>query len=116
MRILTVGWSSYTIWRTMDIQHRFTHLVSGQDSACQFDLFTGYFSSRLALQVCVDGVESVGQFLTPRLPTQVPDLILSCLGLLATGYLGWHLIKVFSEHTFNCVGPPAEVIRMYRVR
>ena len=52
MRVLSVGWASYTIWRTQDIENRLQHLISDPvDSACHFDLFRGYFEFRLSLQV-----------------------------------------------------------------
>ena len=52
MRVLSVGWASYTIWRTQDIENRLHHLISDPvDSACHFDLFKGYFEFRLSLQV-----------------------------------------------------------------
>ncbi|KAJ3543147.1 hypothetical protein NM688_g5893 [Phlebia brevispora] len=95
MRVLSVSWSSYTIWRTLDIQRRLDHLVSDpNDSACRFDLFHGYIPFRIALQV--------------------PDLVISCLALFITGYLGWRLIRSFNEHTFKRVGPPPDVVRLYR--
>lgn len=59
MRVLSVGWSSYTIWRTLDIETRLDHLIyNPADSACKFDLFRGYFGFRVSLQVRTDWHDS----------------------------------------------------------
>ena len=66
MRVLSVSWSSYTIWRTLDIHRRLDHLVSDpDDSACRFDLFHGYIPFRIALQVCLHSSDPEVQVTRP---------------------------------------------------
>ncbi|TCD64570.1 hypothetical protein EIP91_003897 [Steccherinum ochraceum] len=95
MRILETIWSSYTIWRTLDIQHRLQTLVVDDSSACRADLFCQYFHNRLSFQVL--------------------DLILNVTGLICTACMAWFLIKMYNIQTFKRVGPPNEVVRIYRV-
>ena len=56
MRALYVGWSAYTIWRTLDVRQRFERLVISNDSACRFDLFPGYTRNRMMLQVSLNRI------------------------------------------------------------
>ena len=51
MRILETSWSSYTIWRTRDIQHRFEILLVDEGSPCRANLFPHYSQTRLSFQV-----------------------------------------------------------------
>ncbi|TCD71409.1 hypothetical protein EIP91_010115 [Steccherinum ochraceum] len=95
MRILETTWSSYTIWRTLDIQHRFQILVVDDSSPCRADLFPHYFHTRLSFQI--------------------PDLVLNVTGLVCTSCMAWLLIKMYSIQTFKRVGPPNKVVRIYRV-
>ncbi|KAI0085526.1 hypothetical protein BDY19DRAFT_438960 [Irpex rosettiformis] len=95
MRCLATGWSAYTIWRTIDLRTRLWHLIMAPNTPCHtdFEFLPDYFKSRLAFQV--------------------PDLILNVVALIFTGLLGWRLVKSFSRNVFNCVGPPAKIIRLY---
>ncbi|KAI0072174.1 hypothetical protein K474DRAFT_1729343 [Panus rudis PR-1116 ss-1] len=93
IRLLLVGWSAYTIWRTKDIQTRFLHLISGPDTPCRFDFFPTYFQTRIALQI--------------------PELVLAFTACAFSGYLGWHLMKTFQAQTFKHVGPPESIIHIY---
>ncbi|KAK7676940.1 hypothetical protein QCA50_020058 [Cerrena zonata] len=94
MRILAVGWWGYTIWRTADIRMRFHNLLVEPSSPCHYDFFPTYFKTRFSYQI--------------------PELILACSGCVLTVFCGWHLVKIFKAHTFNRVGPPEAIIRMYR--
>ncbi|KAI0085532.1 hypothetical protein BDY19DRAFT_996665 [Irpex rosettiformis] len=97
MRVLSTGWSAYTIWRTKDLDNRLFHLIVNEGrTPCHsdFGIFPNYIKMRIALQI--------------------PDLILNVCALLFTGLLGYRLIKTFSENVFNCVGPPAKIGRLYR--
>ena len=53
MRLLSTGWSAYTIWRTTDLRDRLWHIIIAPNTPCHtdFDFLSGYFKSRLALQV-----------------------------------------------------------------
>jgi len=88
----------YTIWRTRDIQRRFELLLSLDSSPCGLQdadtLFPGYFTSRRALQI--------------------PDLTLNVVALLLAIYLSIKLIKVYGANTFNRVGAPKAIIRIYK--
>ncbi|KAI0691822.1 hypothetical protein BC835DRAFT_100563 [Cytidiella melzeri] len=96
MRVLATAWCAYTVWRTHDLDTRLWHILIGPDTPCHtdFDFLQGYISSRLTFQI--------------------PDLVLSIVALLFTAILGWRLLKSFSENVFNCVGPPARIVRLYR--
>lgn len=96
-RSLTTGWSMYVIWRTGDVRSRFEMLLHSVDSPCQVAvdrLFPNYFQSREILQV--------------------PDVAMNVVSLLLAIYLSMKLIKVYGAHTFNRVGAPKEIIRIYK--
>ncbi|KAJ7285050.1 hypothetical protein C8J57DRAFT_1290289 [Mycena rebaudengoi] len=96
-RALTTGWSMYIIWRTGDVQSRFETLLHSPDSPCRIEvdtLFPKYFQSREALQI--------------------PDLTLNVASLALAIYLSLKLIKVYGANTFNRVGAPKEIIRIYK--
>ncbi|KAJ7650226.1 hypothetical protein FB45DRAFT_887343 [Roridomyces roridus] len=103
-RILSTAWSMYIIWRTVDIHSRFEILLNSADSPCQIPgatpvdivdaLFSGYFEAREALQI--------------------PDLVMNVVSLCMAIYLSVKLIKVYGPHTFNRVGAPKEIIRIYK--
>jgi len=96
-RVLASAWSLYIVWRNGDNQYRFTLLLSSPDSPCRpldiNDLFPGYFASRQALQI--------------------PDVTLNLIGLSMSIYLSHKLIKVYGANTFNRVGAPPAIIRIY---
>ncbi|KAJ7067005.1 hypothetical protein C8F01DRAFT_1119953 [Mycena amicta] len=96
-RALATGWSTYIVWRTGDIHSRFNLILSSEDSPCkplQVDqLFPGYFASREALQI--------------------PDLTLNVVALLLSAYLSAKLVKIYAANTFNRVGAPPAIIRIY---
>ncbi|KAK7033170.1 hypothetical protein R3P38DRAFT_3313235 [Favolaschia claudopus] len=96
-RTLATGWSMYIIWRTGDVRERFEILLHSNDSPCRFEvdqLFPSYFASRSALQI--------------------PDLALNVIALLLALYLSRKLIKIYGLNTFNRVGAPPEIIRVYK--
>jgi len=97
-RTLTTGWSMYIIWRTGDIRSRFEILLQSPDSPCANvavdTLFPSYFQSREVLQI--------------------PDLTMNVVSLCLAIYLSLKLIKVYGPNTFNRVGAPKEIIRIYK--
>ncbi|KAF7327699.1 hypothetical protein MKEN_00349400 [Mycena kentingensis (nom. inval.)] len=97
-RFLCTGWSIYIVWRTGDIRKRFEMLLASDDSPCKplqvDELFPGYFASREALQI--------------------PDLTLNIVALVLSVYLSTKLIKVYGVNTFNRVGAPPAIIRIYK--
>ncbi|KAJ6576527.1 hypothetical protein DFH09DRAFT_1149585 [Mycena vulgaris] len=97
LRTLTTGWSMYIIWRTGDVRSRFDTLLSSSDSPCHVQvetLFPSYFESRKILQI--------------------PDLVMNVVSLALAAYLSMKLIKVYGPNTFNRVGAPKEIIRIYK--
>ncbi|CAK5269355.1 unnamed protein product [Mycena citricolor] len=95
-RTLATAWSMYIIWRTNDIYSRFTLLLEHEDSPCQVkvdELFAGYFATRRNLQI--------------------PDLTLNTVALAVSIYLTVKLIKIYGPNTFNRVGAPKHIIRIY---
>jgi len=97
-RALSTGWSMYIVWRTVDIRARFDMLLASADSPCRplevDELFPGYFTSRTALQI--------------------PDLTMNVVALMMSIYLSTKLIKVYGLNTFNRVGAPPAIIRIYK--
>jgi len=96
-RALSTGWSMYIIWRTGDVRIRFDTLLNSPDSPCQVPvdtLFPSYFESREILQI--------------------PDLVMNVVSLGLAAYLSTKLIKVYGPNTFNRVGAPKEIIRIYK--
>jgi len=103
-RTLSTAWSMYIIWRTVDVHSRFEILLNSVDSPCQpvagnnIDivdiLFPSYFQSREILQI--------------------PDLVMNIISLCLAVYLSMKLIKVYGPNTFNRVGAPKEIIRIYK--
>ncbi|KII83846.1 hypothetical protein PLICRDRAFT_147929 [Plicaturopsis crispa FD-325 SS-3] len=93
-RVLTTGWSAYSIWRLKDIDVRFRTLVSDASSPCHADLFSTFVPSRG--------------------PLEIADLLLNCTALVISAYLSINLLKVYTEHTFKRVGPPPNIMRIYR--
>jgi len=97
-RTLATGWSMYIIWRNEDVRFRFELLLSSDDSPCRplniDKLFPGYFMSRQALQI--------------------PDLTLNIVALSLAVYLSIKLIKVYGPNTFNRVGAPPHIVRIYK--
>jgi len=87
----------YIIWRTGDVRSRFEILLHSKDSPCHVEvdtLFPSYFQSREALQI--------------------PDLTLNVVSLGLALYLSRKLIKVYGPNTFNRVGAPKDIIRIYK--
>ncbi|KAI0297017.1 hypothetical protein B0F90DRAFT_1635111, partial [Multifurca ochricompacta] len=93
-RMLATGWSTYALWHTMNINDRLYHLIERPDTPCHINLYSQYFTRRLALQIA--------------------DLMLHWDALLISIYLSWRLYKVYRTHTFRRVGPPKDILRMYR--
>jgi len=93
IRVLSVGWSAYSLWRTGDIQHRLDVLVT--NGACGVDLFPTYHYDRISFQI--------------------PDLVLNVIALLLSGYFVWHLAKEYAHFMFTRVGAPPAVVRVYRL-
>lgn len=92
-RLLATGWSTYALWRTVNIHTRMQQLIEGPDSPCQLQMLGPYFTKRFSLQVA--------------------DLVLHWDALFLSTYLSWRLYKMYRTHTFRRVGPPKDVLRMY---
>jgi len=93
-RLIVTGWSTYALWRTWNIGDRMQHLIANPDTPCQLNLYQPYFARRFALQTA--------------------DLILNWDALLISIYLSRRLYKTYRTNTFRRVGPPKNVLRMYR--
>jgi hypothetical protein len=50
-RTIATGWSTYSLWRTLNLADRMEHLIEGPESPCQLDLLAPYFSRRFAFRV-----------------------------------------------------------------
>ncbi|KAI8972601.1 hypothetical protein BD414DRAFT_517928 [Trametes punicea] len=94
-RVLQTAWATYTIWRTLDVEFRYRMLIVGQGTPCHFDIIPSYFSTRLALQI--------------------PELVLNVTALISTSFLAWHIVKGYSSATIRRVGPPPQVMRLYKI-
>ncbi|KAH9976622.1 hypothetical protein BGW80DRAFT_1289450 [Lactifluus volemus] len=93
-RVTITGWSTYSLWRSMNIDDRLHHIIQDVDTPCHLDLFSGYFDKRIKLQIA--------------------DLALHCTALFISIFLSWRLYLMYRTHTFSRVGPPKNVLRMYR--
>jgi hypothetical protein len=74
VRFVGMIWSAYAIWRTVDVNDRFDHLVRSEQSPCHTDLYPDY--------------------LIRRRNYEIPDLVFSILAVIACSYMSWRLIKV----------------------
>ena len=45
----------------------------------------------------------------------MPELVLNLTALLSTSFLAWHIVRGYSSSTIRRVGPPAGVMRIYKV-
>ncbi|TFY63913.1 hypothetical protein EVJ58_g2954 [Rhodofomes roseus] len=93
-RVLSTAWAAYSIDNTRYHETMFRALYAEPDTPCSFDLFPTHFKTRSAFAIA--------------------NLVLNATALLFTVYLGRLLIKNFKEYTFQRVGPPQGIIRIYR--
>ncbi|KAI9068839.1 hypothetical protein FKP32DRAFT_1663573 [Trametes sanguinea] len=93
-RVMQTVWAAYTIWRTLDVRFRYRTLIVDEATPCHFDIMPAYFSTRLALQI--------------------PELVLNVTALVSTSFLAWHIVKGYSSSTIRRVGPPPQVMRLYK--
>lgn len=94
-RVLQTGWASYTLWRTYDVQFRYSTLIVDPPTPCHFDVLPQYFATRVALQI--------------------PELVLNVTALISTSFLAWRIVKGYSTSTIRRVMPPPGVMRLYKV-
>ncbi|KAI0742633.1 hypothetical protein C8Q80DRAFT_1221115 [Daedaleopsis nitida] len=94
-RFMQTTWASYTLWRTTDVQFRYDAMIVGQNTLCRFDFLPNYFTTRIALQI--------------------PELVLSLTAFLSTSFLAFRVVKGYSQSTIRRVGPPAGVMRLYKL-
>ncbi|KAJ6482872.1 hypothetical protein C8R47DRAFT_574998 [Mycena vitilis] len=94
-RFLITIWSAYiTAYRTNNNAAKFHQLVTAPGTPCGVELFPTYFVTRQAYDIA--------------------DLVLSCTALLLSGLLSWNLLKIFNVQSFQRVGAPAHVLRIYK--
>ncbi|KAI0772470.1 hypothetical protein BD413DRAFT_612613 [Trametes elegans] len=93
-RVMQTAWATYTIWRTEDVKFRYRSLIVNDNTPCHFDIMPSYFGTRLALQI--------------------PELVLGVTALISTSFLAWHIVKGYNSSTIRRVGPPPQVMRLYR--
>jgi len=94
MRLLATVWSSYTIWRTINLGQRIQHLIGDPYTPCQLDIFSPYFKQRVTFQIV--------------------DLVFHSIALLSSLILSWNLIQRYQRSTFKRIGPPRHVVKIYR--
>ncbi|KAJ6476201.1 hypothetical protein C8R45DRAFT_372639 [Mycena sanguinolenta] len=94
-RLLIAAWSGYiVIYRTKNQAVTFQEIMSAPGTPCGVDLFPTYFGMRYAYNVA--------------------DFVLSITALLLAALLSRHILKVFRAQSFNRVGAPEHVIRIYK--
>jgi hypothetical protein len=79
--MLSTGWSTYALWRTMNLEDRMQHLIEDQGTPCQLNLLGPYFAKRFAFQVCFPAFLSLDRFSInpgPFSPARRPGLELGC--------------------------------------
>lgn len=94
-RVLVTNWAAFTTWRTGHIQIYIQRFLTGDDSPCQVDLFPTYFQTRTSFEI--------------------PNLVLNSVGLLLAIFFSFKLLKMYNAQTFKSIGPPQEIVRIYRV-
>jgi len=93
-RALVTNWAAFTTWRTGHIKNYVQRLLIGTDSPCRVDLFPTYFQTRTSLEI--------------------PNLVLNSVGLLLSIFFSFMLLKIYNAQTFKSIGPPKEIVRIYR--
>ncbi|KAH9948515.1 hypothetical protein B0H21DRAFT_820997 [Amylocystis lapponica] len=93
-RLLATAWSAYAVWLTQHLTVRYHRLVVDPDTPCHLDIFPAKVWTHRAYDVA--------------------ELVVSVTTLVFTCYLGWYLIKAFNSATIRRVGPPPEILRIYR--
>lgn len=93
-RVVATMWSAYSVWHTQHYRSNFEHIIVAPDTPCHFNFFPTHWKTRTALNIT--------------------DLVLNITALAFTAYLGRRLIKMYTAFTLRRVGPPPEVVRIYR--
>lgn len=93
-RALMTNWSGISMWRAGLIQNFVQRLVTSDSPPCRFDVFPMYFQRR----------DTHG----------ILNLVLNIVGLLVAAYFSFKLYKIYNTQTFKSIGPPKEILRMYR--
>jgi hypothetical protein len=93
-RVLLTNFSAFSIWRIGHAAQYIEKLITDPNSPCGVGLFTTYFHTKKLLEI--------------------PNLALNFIGLLMSAFFTWRLVKIYNVHTFKTVGPPPEVIRIYK--
>ncbi|KAJ6542628.1 hypothetical protein B0H19DRAFT_304415 [Mycena capillaripes] len=94
-RFLVTSWSGYiAAYRTNNQATTFHEMISAPGTACGVELFPTYFGTRQVYNIA--------------------DLVLSCTALLLSGLLTWNLLKVYNAQSFQRVGAPEQVLRIYK--
>lgn len=99
-RLLATGWSTYAVWRTMNISDRLQNLIQNPDTPCHFDLYQPYFTKRTSLQVWITKI---------IIPPLFLSLLLArgpCLALGCASYIPHTLLAPLQSIHFSFL-PPA---------
>lgn len=94
-RLLLTAWSTYIAsYRTNLDENLFREMISAPGTPCGVEMFPTYFAMRHAYDIA--------------------DVVLSCTALLLSGLLSWNLLKLYKAQSFNRVGAPAHITRIYK--
>jgi len=93
-RVLLTNWSVFSLFRTGRIENIIERIVNANNSPCNFDIFAAYWPTRMMYEILL--------------------LASNSLGLLLAIFFSYKLSKMFNTRTFKSVGPPKEIIRIYR--
>jgi len=93
-RVLLTFWSVFSLRRTDIIKSIIERAITADNNLCPFELFAAFFPTRIMYQTFL--------------------LVSNSLALVLAGFFSYKLFKLYSTHTFKSIGPPKEIIRIYR--
>jgi len=93
-RVIVTIWSAYSTWRSGHIANYISHLITSPNSPCGVNVFPTYFRTRVAYEISILAVSSVG--------------------LLVFIYFFTKLFKMFDAQTLKNIGPTKEIIQIHR--
>jgi len=92
--MLATAWAAFQIKRTSDFHAQFARLTT--NGACK-------------------PLNVLPQYWRDRSNAEIPSLALNALGLVASAFLTWRLIKLFGWQTFKRVGASLTINRVYKI-
>jgi len=93
-RALMTNWSGVALWRANRTQNFVQLLISNTNTPCSLDVFPMYFQRRVTHGII--------------------NITLNSVGLILAAFFSFKLYKIYTTQAFKSVGPPKEILRIYR--